>query len=252
MRYAIAVHGGAGSMERQVGEALWPGIKAALSAALAAGEEALKAGGPALDAVERAVHVLEDDPLFNAGRGASPTSTGAIQLDASIMDGATLRCGAVVGVKKTVNPISLARAVMERTRHVMLAGAAADRFAARSGLKTAGRDYFRSDERERLLEATRAHGTVGAVALDAAGHLAAATSTGGVRGQMTGRVGDSPIIGAGTYADARCAVSCTGWGRSSSATSWPAGSPSWWRPAGRWRRRSRRSWAGCCARATAA
>ena len=217
MRYAIAVHGGAGDLERPVGQALRPKMEAGLSAALAAGAQVLAGEGTALDAVERAVCVLEDDPLFNAGRGASPTTTGALQLDASIMDGATLRCGAVVGVKNTVNPVSLARAVMERTPHVMLAGRAADRFAVRAGLRTAGQDYFRVDVRRRLVEELRAkgarpHGTVGAVALDAGGHLAAATSTGGVRGQMTGRVGDTPIIGAGTYADGRCAVSCTGWG----------------------------------------
>jgi beta-aspartyl-peptidase (threonine type) len=211
MPYAIAVHGGAGDLERRVGEALRPRLEAGLLAALAAGDEVLAAGGPALDAVERAVRVLEDDPLFNAGRGASPTTTGALQLDASIMDGATLRCGAVVGVKRAVNPVSLARAVMERTPHVILAGPAADRFADRVGLRTAGREYFRDETRRRLIEQSR-HGSVGAVALDAGGRLAAATSTGGVRGQMTGRVGDTPVIGAGTYADARCAVSCTGWG----------------------------------------
>ena len=221
MRYLIAVHGGAGDMERPVGEGLRALLEAGLSAALAAGAQVLAAGGPALDAVERAVCVLEDDPLFNAGRGASPTTTGALQLDASIMDGATLRCGAVVGVKLAANPVSLARAVMERTPHVMLAGRAADRFAVRVGLRTEGRDYFRVDVRRRLVEELRAggnsgasqHGTVGAVAMDAGGHLAAATSTGGVSGQMTGRVGDTPIIGAGTYAcDRSCAVSCTGWG----------------------------------------
>jgi beta-aspartyl-peptidase (threonine type) len=209
----MAVHGGAGAMERATGEALRPALEAGLLAALEAGARALAAGGSALDAVERAVCAREDNPLFNAGRGASPTSTGALQLDASIMDGASLRCGAVAGVKRTVNPVSLARAVMERTAHVILAGAAADRLARRAGLRTAGRDYFLDDARRRLIEKARgAHGTVGAVALDSRGRLAAATSTGGVRGQMTGRVGDSPIIGAGTYADARCAVSCTGFG----------------------------------------
>ncbi len=215
MRYAMAVHGGAGAMDRAAGEALRPRLQAGLEAALDAGQAVLAAGGAALDAVERAVRVLEDDPFFNAGRGASPTTTGALQLDAAIMDGATLRCGAAVGLKRTANPVALARAVMERTPHVMLAGAAADRFAARQGLRTAGRDYFRDDTRPRLVEAARrasAHGTVGAVAVDSAGHLAAATSTGGVHGQMTGRVGDTPVIGAGTYADARCAVSCTGFG----------------------------------------
>lgn len=211
MGYAIAVHGGAGAMERAAGEALRPRLRAGLEAAIEAGSCVLADGGTALDAVERVVRALEDDPLFNAARGASRTTTGALQLDASIMDGSTLRCGAVVGVKRTVNPVSLARAVMERTPHVMLAGAAADRFAVRQGLKTAGRDYFLNDTRRRLIEET-GHGTVGAVALDASGRLAAATSTGGVSGQLTGRVGDTPVIGAGTYADARCAVSCTGWG----------------------------------------
>jgi len=217
MRYLIAVHGGAADFERPVGEALRRRFEAGISAALSEGAQVLAGAGTALAAVEAAVRVLEDDPLFNAGRGASPTATGALQLDAAIMDGATLRCGAVIGVKSAVNPVSLARAVMEQTPHVMLCGRAADRFAGRAGLETAGRDYFRADLRRRLLEELRARGgptggTVGAVALDGAGRVAAATSTGGVRGQMTGRVGDTPIIGAGTYADARCAVSCTGYG----------------------------------------
>ncbi len=184
----------------------------------------LAAGGPALDAVQAAVRVLEEDPSFNAGRGAAFTFEGRIELDAAVMDGASRRAGAVAGVTYARSPVTLARAVMERSPHVLLAGAGADRFAAEQGLEAAPPGWFETEERRRQLETLKAragsgfdtemkYGTVGAVARDAAGHLAAATSTGGVTGKRWGRVGDSPLIGAGTYADDRgAAVSCTGVG----------------------------------------
>jgi beta-aspartyl-peptidase (threonine type) len=191
---------------------------------MAAGSRILAAGGSSLDAVEATIRVLEDDPLFNAGRGAVFTADGRNELDASIMDGATLKAGAVAGVTRTRNPISLARAVMEKSPHVMLARDGADRFAAQQGLPQASPDYFRTEERwQQLLDWRRDHaaeldrthsrGTVGAVAIDVRGHLAAATSTGGMTGKRWGRIGDSPLIGAGTYAaDGTCAVSATGSG----------------------------------------
>ena len=175
----------------------------------------LAAGGASLDAVTAAVVGLEDDPLFNAGRGAVYNAEGRHELDASIMEGATLRAGAVAAVSRIRNPILAARAVMERSPHVLLAGASAERFARRYGLKLASASYFHTAAR---LEALRKnlkhhHGTVGAVALDRGGTLAAATSTGGFTGKLPGRVGDSPIVGAGTWADnATCAVSATGHG----------------------------------------
>ena len=208
----------------------WPdaAIEAAartgLSAALAAGGTILNSGGTALDAVEAALIVLEDDPAFNAGRGAVFTAEGKIELDAAIMDGANRNAGAVAGVRCTRNPVELARAVMDRSPHVFLAGQGADKFAREMGFDAVDQDYFAIPERRRQLEALLADpdadftqgmkfGTVGAVALDSAGHVAAATSTGGMTGKKWGRVGDSPLIGAGTYADDRaCAVSCTGAG----------------------------------------
>jgi beta-aspartyl-peptidase (threonine type) len=179
----------------------------------------LSAGGTSLDAVEATIRVLEDDPLFNAGRGAVFTADGRNELDAAIMDGATLRAGAVAGVTRTRNPISLARAVMDKSPHVMLAREGADRFSLEQGLPQVAPDYFRTEERwQQLLDwrrdhAAHAHGTVGAVAIDVHGHLAAGTSTGGMTGKRWGRIGDSPVIGAGTYAaDKNCAVSATGSG----------------------------------------
>jgi beta-aspartyl-peptidase (threonine type) len=223
--WALAIHGGAGVIER--GD-LTPDKEAkyrtSLNAALAAGQKVLAAGGSSLDAVEAAIRVLEDDPLFNAGRGAVFTADGRNELDASIMDGATRMAGAVAGVTRTRNPISLARAVMEKSPHVMLAREGADQFSVEQGLEQVDPSYFRTEERwqqllewrrdnAKILDPTHKRGTVGAVAIDANGHVAAGTSTGGMTGKRWGRVGDSPVIGAGTYAvDGNCAVSATGSG----------------------------------------
>ena len=213
-KVAIAIHGGAGVM-RAIPAARRALYTAALGRALDAGHRILLQGGRSLDAVTAAVVALEDDPLFNAGRGAVYNAEGRHELDASIMDGATLRAGAVAAVSRIRNPVLAARAVMEKSPHVMLAGNAAERFARIHDLDVASRRYFHTEERMAALKKglKRHHGTVGAVALDRHGDLAAATSTGGYTGKLPGRVGDSPIIGAGTYADnATCAVSGTGWG----------------------------------------
>jgi len=183
----------------------------------------LAGGGASLDAVEAAIRVLEDDPLFNAGRGAVFTADGRNELDASLMDGATRKAGAVAGVTRTRNPISLARAVMLKSPHVMLAREGADQFSVEQGLPQVAPEYFRTEQRwqqlldwrrdnAQLLDPTHSRGTVGAVAIDVNGHVAAGTSTGGMTGKRWGRVGDSPIIGAGTWADERCGISGTGWG----------------------------------------
>jgi beta-aspartyl-peptidase (threonine type) len=224
--FGIAIHGGAGTLPRaeMSGEAE-RNYRAALSEAIDAGYAVLQDGGTSLDAVTRAVTLLEDDPLFNAGRGSVFTLDGRNELDASIMEGRTLQAGAVCGVTRIRNPVELARAVMERSEHVMLAGAGAEEFAASQGICFVPQSYFHTPERWRQLERIRAGefglswhtishvGTVGAVALDTHGHLAAATSTGGMTGKRFQRIGDSPIIGAGTYADDRsCAVSATGHG----------------------------------------
>ena len=208
----IAIHGGAGVMRADK-----PGAahRAVLKQALEAGYEILSNKGKSLDAVAAAVVVLEDSPLFNAGRGSCFNADGEIEMDASIMDGATRRAGAVAAVRRVRNPVLAARAVMDHTRHVLLAGAAADRFAGKQGLALEPPEYFRTEKRLSALRRNlkNYHGTVGAVALDAEGNLAAATSTGGYTGKLPGRLGDSPIIGAGTYADNRsCAVSGTGLG----------------------------------------
>jgi beta-aspartyl-peptidase (threonine type) len=224
-RWTLAIHGGAGVVER--GD-LTPeqdkAYRAGLDQALAAGSKILRDGGASMDAVEATVRVLEDNPLFNAGRGAVFDAEGKNQLDASIMDGATLRAGAVAGVSATKNPVTLARAVMEHSRHVLLTGPGADQFARERGVEQVDPSYFRTDKRwqdylewkadeQAMLDPTHRYGTVGAVALDVRGHLAAATSTGGLTGKRWGRIGDSPIIGAGTYAsDGDCAVSATGTG----------------------------------------
>lgn len=199
--------------------------RAALNRALTAGGAVLAGGGAALDAVEAAIVVLEDDPQFNAGKGAVFTADGTNELDAAVMEGTARAAGAVAGVTRTKNPIQLARAVMARTPHVMLAGPGGDAFALTTGLQQVDPGYFRTEERwqQYLDMKSRAghasfdsgvhYGTVGAVARDTAGHLAAGTSTGGLTGKRWGRVGDSPVIGAGTYADDRgCAVSATGSG----------------------------------------
>ncbi len=221
---AIAVHGGAGDIppaeltpEREAA------YRAGLERALRAGQVILDAGGPSLDAVVASVQVLEDDPLFNAGRGAVIAASGICELDAALMDGRDLRAGAVTGVRHVRSPIGLARLVMDRSAHVMLAGPGAEEFALEQGLEPVPNRYFVTERRQRELAAalvTEADGyreslmgTVGAVALDADGNLAAATSTGGTTGKRWGRVGDSPIIGAGTYAaNDCCAVSATGHG----------------------------------------
>jgi L-asparaginase / beta-aspartyl-peptidase len=221
--HAIAVHGGAGDLPP---DALTPeaerAYRAGLERALRAGHAVLEAGGPALDAVVAAVQALEEDPLFNAGRGAVLAASGACELDASLMDGRDLRAGAVTGVRHVRSPILLARLVMERSPHVMLSGQGAEEFALEQGLEPVPNSHFVTERRRRELEAFlqgRPHGTglptgtVGAVALDGAGNLAAATSTGGTTGKRWGRVGDSPVIGAGTYAaNDSCAVSATGHG----------------------------------------
>ncbi|MDX2158504.1 MAG: isoaspartyl peptidase/L-asparaginase [Hyphomicrobiaceae bacterium] len=230
----LAIHGGAGTIDREL---MTPGKEAAYRAALvdslAAGQAVLVAGGSAVEAVIAAVRVMEDSPLFNAGHGAVFTSDGRNELDASIMDGATRAAGAVAGVMRIRNPVVAAHAVMTRSRHVMLIGAGAEAFAIEQGLELVEPSYFYTAERWAQLERARAagrleldhdgamraaaddnkFGTVGAVARDATGNLAAATSTGGMTNKRWGRVGDSPIIGAGTWAEnATCAVSGTGLG----------------------------------------
>jgi len=210
-RFALAVHGGAGVIPRSDTKRQHP----VLAQALDAGYEVLKRGGSSLDAVCAAVVVLEDSPHFNAGRGGAYNLEERHEMDAAIMDGKNLRAGAVAIVSRTRNPVLAARKVMERTPHVLLAGPAADRFAKKQGLKIVPQSYFHTPERLAALRKglKRHHGTVGAVALDKNGNLAAATSTGGTTGKMAGRVGDSPIIGAGTWADNEaCAVSGTGIG----------------------------------------
>jgi len=224
---ALVIHGGAGTIGRKD---LTPekeaSIRAGLDRALDAGNAILKAGGSARDAVTAAVVVLEDDPNFNAGKGAVFNHEGVNELDASIMDGATLEAGAVAGVHRVKNPIRLARAVMEKSKHVMMVGDGAEAFGKTvHGIDFVDPKYFWTEERWKQLQNAKAEeeagaakppsahfGTVGAVALDSHGHLAAATSTGGMTNKKWGRVGDSPIIGAGTYAIADCAVSGTGWG----------------------------------------
>ena len=242
-KWALVVHGGAGVIERKD---LTPAQDAAYREALArvagVGADVLRKGGSSLDAIEAAIHILEDDPLFNAGRGAVFNAEGRNELDASIMDGSNLKAGAVAGATRTRHPISLARAVMEKSPHVMLSGPGADAFAAAQGLEQVDPSFFFTERRWKALAlelgrlglpiparpagaptapSARAalahdegkHGTVGVVALDSHGNVAAGTSTGGMTAKRWGRVGDSPIIGAGTYASNRsCAVSATGSG----------------------------------------
>ncbi len=221
----LVIHGGAGVGRSGLTPEEADAARKALAAALIAGHEQLKQGRPALDAVTAAIVVLEDAPQFNAGRGAVFTHDGRNELDASVMDGASGKAGAVAGVQRVKNPLRLARAVMERSVHVMLVGEGAETFAKEQGIELVDPSYFRTDKRHEQLRQAREReharrdvpaiayfGTVGALALDARGHLAAGTSTGGMTNKRYGRVGDSPIIGAGTWADARCAVSATGWG----------------------------------------
>jgi beta-aspartyl-peptidase (threonine type) len=217
----LAIHGGAGSaVPAETAEQ----YRAAMRASLEAGRQRLAGGGSSLDAVEAAIRVLEDSPLFNAGKGAVFTTDAGHELDASVMNGKDLTAGAVTGVQHIRNPITLARRVMEASPHVMLAGQGAELFAMRQGIPTVPQDYFHTDRRwQQLLEAKQADpgrddlqfGTVGAVARDRVGNLAAGTSTGGLTNKLVGRIGDSPIIGAGTYANNRTvAVSATGRGES--------------------------------------
>jgi beta-aspartyl-peptidase (threonine type) len=245
--WAIAIHGGAGDIERtKLGPDGDKAYRAALAKAVEAGAAVLDRGGSSLDAVEAAIRVLEDDPLFNAARGAVFTSAGTTELDAAIMDGATLRAGAAAGVTHTRYPITLARAVMEKTPYVLLVGPGADAYSVQAGMEQEGPGYFFTESRWQSLvkqfekegrpvpprpagapppgqtvpvaqfeesAGTQRFGTVGVVALDRQGNVAAGTSTGGLQGKMPGRVGDSPLIGAGTYASNQsCAVSGTGVG----------------------------------------
>jgi L-asparaginase / beta-aspartyl-peptidase len=222
--FAIVIHGGAGVIERsKMTPEHESSYRAGLAAALDAGYEVLERGGTSLDAVIAAVRHMEDDPQFNAGRGAVLDEDGDAELDAAIMDGAGPRAGAVAAVRHVRNPIELARLVMDRSPHVLLVAEGAEDFALEQGMALVPRGYFRTDARMRELEeARRAEaaratgkpmGTVGAVALDRGGNLAAATSTGGLTNKHRGRVGDTPLIGAGTYANnATCAVSGTGQG----------------------------------------
>jgi L-asparaginase / beta-aspartyl-peptidase len=240
--FGMVIHGGAGTITRgSMTAEMEAEYRAALEEALQAGHRILQQGGTSLDAVEAAVRVLEDQPLFNAGRGAVFTSEGRNELDAAIMDGRTLQAGAIAGVTRIRNPISLARLVMERSPHVMMIREGAEVFAGEHDVEMVEPSYFFTERRwtalQRALEAEgrpvpprpdgtpgqqdsfihdhdgdRKFGTVGAVALDRHGNLAAATSTGGMTGKRFGRVGDVPIIGGGTYANPRCAVSATGHG----------------------------------------
>ena len=230
-RIALAVHGGAGTIERsQMIPEREREYRAGIENALRDGREILDRGGSSLDAVEAAVRVLEDDPHFNAGKGSVFTRAGTNEMDAAIMDGKTLSAGAVASVEHVSNPIVLARAVMEKSKHVMMVGSGAEEFARRNGIELVDTKYFFTQERWDALQKLKAaekagtgggkqfivsdadcHGTVGAVARDSQGNVAAATSTGGTTNKLPGRVGDSPVIGAGTYAsNTTCAVSCTG------------------------------------------
>lgn len=230
---ALAIHGGAGTiLPKNMSASKEAAYRAKLEEALRAGYALLEGGSEALDAVQAAILVMEDSPLFNAGYGAVLTSAGTCEMDASVMRGDTGMAGAVAGVTTTRHPILAARAVMEHSPHVLLSGAGADTFAREQGLEQVANEFFHTERRRLQLERWRErqdssgslheawaarpderHGTVGAVALDNQGHLAAGTSTGGMVGKLWGRIGDSPIPGAGTWAaDHTCAVSGTGWG----------------------------------------
>lgn len=225
-KWGIAIHGGAGTILRSsMTPALQQEYENGLETALNAGYAVLEAGGSSLDAVAAAVVELEDFPLFNAGRGAVFNHIGGHEMDASIMCGKTLEAGAVSGVSHIKNPVKLAKAIIQHSEHVMMCGAGAEEFAKQHGLETADDAYFfnqfryqqwqdiKGTDNFQLDHKDKKFGTVGAVALDAQGNLAAATSTGGMTNKKYGRIGDTPIIGAGTYANnATCAVSCTGHG----------------------------------------
>lgn len=231
-KFAIAIHGGAGTILRSLMTAeKEAAYTTGLSNAIEAGNSILKNGGSSIDAVEAAVKSLEDFPLFNAGRGAVFTNKGTHEMDASIMDGKTLEAGAVSGISLAKNPVSLARAVKEKSGHVFLNGIEAEAFGKTVGIAFQDENYFYTEERykqwqdvkdsdtyqldhnDKTETGERKFGTVGAVALDMHGNIAAATSTGGMTNKRFGRIGDSPIIGAGTYANNKtCAISCTGHG----------------------------------------
>lgn len=238
-KYVMVIHGGAGTILRsRMSPEKEKAYKEALTLALQTGYNKLKAGESSLNAVEAAVRVMEDSPLFNAGKGAVFTNEGKNELDAAIMDGNTLMAGSVAGVTVIRNPVTAARAVMEKSEHVMMVGAGAEKFAREAGLEIVAPKYFRTLERWDALQKIRKEdstkteldhgnkksmklgvenrdykfGTVGAVALDNQGHLATATSTGGMTNKKYGRVGDAPLIGAGTYANKNVGISCTGWG----------------------------------------
>lgn len=231
-KFGLVIHGGAGTIDRaNMTPEKEREYRTGLERALAAGYDILKNGGSSLDATEAAVRVLEDDPHFNAGKGSVFTSAGTNEMDAAVMDGKTLAAGAVAALKHVKNPIDLARQVMEKSGHVMMDGDGAEAFAKENGVELVDQKYFFTQERWDALQKIKAaekhrtggvgkvflitdqdrHGTVGAVALDKNGNLAAATSTGGTTNKRPGRVGDTPVIGAGTYANnATCAVSATG------------------------------------------
>ncbi|TYP98558.1 beta-aspartyl-peptidase (threonine type) [Sphingobacterium allocomposti] len=236
-KYVLAIHGGAGTiLKKNMSDSLEKAYQAVLSESLRVGYRILKGGGSSIDAVSAAIQVMEDSPLFNAGKGAVFNHQGQNELDASIMDGSTLRAGAVAGVHTVKNPITAARAVMERSEHVLMIGAGAEEFSAAHGVTIVDPSYFWTQPRWDALQRIRQRdaekteldhqalqirekkyvdekfGTVGCVALDQNGNLAAGTSTGGMTNKKYGRVGDAPIIGAGTYANDQVAVSCTGWG----------------------------------------
>ena len=241
-KFVLVIHGGAGAiLKSQMTPDQEKAYTEAINTALEKGYAILKKGGAALDAVEASIRYMEDNPLFNAGKGAVFTNEGKIELDASIMNGKTLAAGAVAGVTIIKHPVSAARAVMEKSRHVMMAGKGAEQFAEEQGLEIVDPSYFYTGERWKSLQETKLndslkeqeidsvlkgmpgikqpdnkdckYGTVGAVALDRHGNLAAATSTGGMTNKRFGRIGDSPVIGAGTYANNNtAAISCTGWG----------------------------------------
>lgn len=219
--WALAIHGGAGTPGRDMPEERRRAYAAALAGVLEEGRQRLERGDRALDVVEALVALMEDDPLFNAGRGAVFTADATHELDAAIMDGATLGGAGVAGLTTVRHPVALARLVMDKTPHVLLVAGGAERFADEMAVERVPNQWFSTPERHEALDKARAEaaakaaskGTVGAVALDRSGHLAAATSTGGMTNKRPGRVGDVPILGAGTWADDRSvAVSCTGWG----------------------------------------
>lgn len=215
--YTIVIHGGAGTISTSLPDSVKQAYRNGLTHALQIGREILARGGTSLDAVEHVLRYFETDPKFNAGIGAVYTADSSHELDASIMDGRDLSCGAVAAVRHVAHPISLARLVMEKTPHVLLVDGGAEAFATQMGIPLVPSSYFDTPERFRQLieykKKLSEHGTVGCVALDTHGNLAAGTSTGGMTDKMPGRVGDSPLLGDGTYANnTTCAVSCTGWG----------------------------------------